>query len=114
MCGMVGYIDMYQPKGEASVFIAIGNFEASTVIFQEFLPQGYPSRNSTCAEIPIHSVLCFLQSYRFCKTDDPCAGSPETFKCFKPLMIRVPLPVMYRYGAGRHDRPAGIGGKECD
>ena len=36
MCGMVGYIDMYQPKCEASVFIANGNLEISTVILQEF------------------------------------------------------------------------------
>lgn len=114
MCGMVGYIDMYQPKGEASVFIANGNLEISTVILQEFLSQSYTSCNSTCTEIPVHFVSCFLQSYRFCKTDDPCTGSPETLKCFKPLIISVPLPVMYRYGSGRHDRPTGIGGKECD
>ena len=67
MCGMVGYIDMYQPKGEASVFIANGNLEISTVILQEFLSQSYTSCNSTCREIPVHFVSCFLQSYRFCQ-----------------------------------------------
>ena len=52
--------------------------------------------------------------YRSYKTGNLCIGSPETLKCFKPLIISVPLPVMYRYGSGRHDRPTGIGGKECD
>ena len=63
MCGMVGYIDMYQPKGEASVFIANGNLEISTVILQEFLSQSYTSCNSTCTEIPVHFVSCRVTGF---------------------------------------------------
>ena len=88
MCGMVGYIDMYQPKGEASVFIANGNLEISTVILQEFPSQSYIFRNSTYTEVPVYSFSSFRPMHQFCKITASRAVRPETLKCSDSLIIR--------------------------
>lgn len=95
MCGMVGYIDMYQPKGEASFFIANCNFKNSTIIFYEFLSKCYLSCNTTFINTSVNFIACSLQIHQRSMIAHLYAANIKTLKHTKHLINDILLSMAY-------------------